>query len=126
MSAASPETPAPLFAFARSLRDVVRGIAVARTDTARTQRAALLAFAVRVASAAILYLSQIVLARWMGAFEYGVYVSVWTWVLILGLLPTGSCSLPTDTSPMGARCRARSGSRWTCKTPPPSMNTTMA
>lgn len=48
------------------------------------QRNALMAFAVRVASAALLYLSQIFLARWMGASEFGVYVLVWTWVLILG------------------------------------------
>ena len=50
----------------------------------RTQRNAILAFGVRCASAALLYLSQIVLARWMGSNEYGIYVFVWTWVLILG------------------------------------------
>ncbi|MEQ1671001.1 MAG: flippase [Hyphomicrobium sp.] len=50
----------------------------------KTQRDAILAFAVRVLSAGLLYLSQIVLARWMGSFEYGIYVAVWTWVLILG------------------------------------------
>ena len=50
----------------------------------RTQRNAILAFAVRCASAALLYLTQIVLARWMGETEYGIYVFVWTWVLILG------------------------------------------
>ena len=50
----------------------------------KTQRDAILAFTVRVLSAGLLYLSQIVLARWMGSFEYGIYVFVWTWVLILG------------------------------------------
>jgi O-antigen/teichoic acid export membrane protein len=50
----------------------------------RTQRNAITAFGVRCASAGLLYLSQIVLARWMGSFEYGIYVFVWTWVLILG------------------------------------------
>lgn len=48
------------------------------------QRTAGMAFLIRVASAAFLYLSQIVLARWMGGFEFGVYVAVWTWVLVVG------------------------------------------
>ena len=50
----------------------------------RTQRNAVIAFAVRCLSAGLLYVTQIVLARWMGTFEYGIYVFVWTWVLILG------------------------------------------
>ena len=55
----------------------------------RTQRNAIAAFTVRCLSAGLLYLSQIVLARWMGGSEYGIYVAVWTWVLILG----GLCNL---------------------------------
>ena len=35
-------------------------------------------------SAGLAYLSQILLARWMGGSGYGVYVYVWTWVLLLG------------------------------------------
>lgn len=62
----------------------VLAIAKSECETTRTQRDALTAFAVRVASAGLLYLSQIVLARWMGGFEYGIYVFVWTWVLVLG------------------------------------------
>lgn len=63
-----------------ALRDMRDG----DSERDKTRRDALLAFVVRVASAAILYLTQIVLARWMGSSEYGIYVFVWTWVLILG------------------------------------------
>ncbi len=64
-------------------------IAAGSSNPALMHRGVATAFLVRVASAAILYLSQIVLARWMGGFEYGVYVFVWTWVLVLG----GLCNL---------------------------------
>lgn len=61
-----------------------------------TQRAALYAFVIRVVSAGIAYFSQVLLARWMGSFEYGIYVFVWVWVLILGgLAPLG---LSTSTT----------------------------
>ncbi|MFO1184119.1 MAG: lipopolysaccharide biosynthesis protein [Bauldia sp.] len=42
-----------------------------------------LALVIRLAGAAVTFLSQIVLARWMGDTEFGVYVGVWTWLLIL-------------------------------------------
>ena len=61
-----------------------RDILSAKEDRSRTQRDAVFAFAVRVLGAAILYLSQAVLARWMGGHEYGVFVFVWSWVLVLG------------------------------------------
>lgn len=61
-----------------------RDLITATGDRARTQRDAALVFAVRVVSAALIYLTQIVFARWMGGFEYGIFVFVWTWVLILG------------------------------------------
>lgn len=52
----------------------------------KIRNAALLAFAIRVASAGIAYFSQVLLARWMGSFEYGIFVFVWVWILILGSL----------------------------------------
>ena len=74
---------------ARQAGDIYRG----DRERSRTQRDAVAAFVVRIASAGILYLSQVVLARWMGGFEYGIYVFVWTWVLVLsGLSHLG---LPT-------------------------------
>lgn len=48
------------------------------------QRVAGAAFAIRIASALLAYLSQIALARWMGAHEFGVFVYVWTWTLLIG------------------------------------------
>ena len=48
------------------------------------QRMAGTAFIIRVASAAVVFLSQILLARWMGSFEFGIYVYVWTWLLLVG------------------------------------------
>ena len=49
-----------------------------------TQRLAGTIFIIRVMSAALAYFSQVLLARWMGGSDYGIYVYVWTWVLLLG------------------------------------------
>jgi O-antigen/teichoic acid export membrane protein len=48
------------------------------------QRLAGTVFLIRVASALLAYGSQVLFARWMGTFEFGIYVYVWTWVLLLG------------------------------------------
>jgi O-antigen/teichoic acid export membrane protein len=53
-------------------------------EAAVTRRLAGTIFVIRVLSAALAYLAQILLARWMGGSDYGVYVYVWTWVLLLG------------------------------------------
>ncbi len=66
------------------LPSLAKSLLFAKHSRQRTQRAAIAAFAVRVASAALLYVMQIVLARWMGGHEYGIYVFAWTWVLVLG------------------------------------------
>jgi O-antigen/teichoic acid export membrane protein len=50
------------------------------------QRMALVAFAIRVVSAAIAFVSQIILARLMGEFEYGIFVFVWVLVVLFGNL----------------------------------------
>ena len=53
-------------------------------DRAISQRIALIAFVVRILSAFIAYVSQVLLARWMGDFEYGIFVVVWVGAVILG------------------------------------------
>ncbi len=59
---------------------------LADSDLGEVVRGAGLVMAIRIAGAAIALLSQVLLARWMGAFEYGIYAYVWVWVIILGIL----------------------------------------
>ncbi len=53
-------------------------------DRSLAQKIAGGAFLIRVFSAGLIYLSQILLARWMGSFEFGIYVYVWTLVAMIG------------------------------------------
>ena len=54
------------------------------SDTRIAQLVAGKVFLVRVGSALLALGSQVLLARWMGSFEFGVYIYVWTWVLMIG------------------------------------------
>jgi O-antigen/teichoic acid export membrane protein len=72
-----------------SVADVIARVRAWRADTSDrslAQRMAGAAFLIRVVSAGVLYLSQVLLARWMGSFEFGIYVYVWTWVLLIGTM----------------------------------------
>jgi len=89
-------------------------------DRSLAQRMAGTAFLIRIAAAALTYLSQIFLARWMGASEFGIYVYVWTWVMLIGaLVDLGLASsaqrfIP-DYAGRGELARLRgflAGSRW--------------
>jgi O-antigen/teichoic acid export membrane protein len=74
----------------RALAARLRGFRRVGGDRSVAQRIAGAAFLIRVASAAIIYLTQLLLARWMGRFEFGIYVYVWAWVGFLGMLsPVG-------------------------------------
>lgn len=70
----------------RPLADRLHRILVSADDLAVAQRMALVAFAIRIVSAAIAFVSQIILARVMGDFEYGIFVFVWVMAVILGNL----------------------------------------
>jgi O-antigen/teichoic acid export membrane protein len=71
-----------------------RAVAEARGEDASEhvslRKQALLAFSIRVASAALAYLSQIVFARLLGVEAFGVFSVAWTFVLVLGhIAPCG-------------------------------------
>ncbi len=57
-----------------------------KDDRAVSRRIALITFTVRILSGVIAYISQVLLARWMGDFEYGVFVIVWVGAVIVGSL----------------------------------------
>ncbi len=72
----------------QSVIDRITGLLRGSGEHAGAQRGALFAFAIRIASAGIAYFSQVLLARWMGAFEFGIFAYVWVWVIILGTIVT--------------------------------------
>lgn len=73
---------ARLSALAGKLLPVLTG----RDPRNEAQRMALISFAIRIFSAAIAFVSQIILARLMGEFEYGIFVFVWVLVVLFGNL----------------------------------------
>lgn len=89
-------------------------------EASLTRRLAGTIFLIRVLSAGLAYLSQILLARWMGGSDYGTYVYVWTWVLLLGsMLDVGIASsaqkIIPDYRTTGQHALLRgflSGGRW--------------
>ncbi|MGL1920611.1 MAG: polysaccharide biosynthesis C-terminal domain-containing protein [Hyphomicrobiales bacterium] len=71
----------------RKFRKIYVGL-MGRSDKAKSYRKAMLAFAIRLLSAAFIYFSHVILARWLGTREFGIYTYVWTWVVILGSIST--------------------------------------
>lgn len=55
-------------------------------ENSASQRIALITFIIRVVSAFIALVSQILLARWLGTFEYGIYVAIWVAVIVLSTI----------------------------------------
>ncbi|WP_434724161.1 lipopolysaccharide biosynthesis protein [Mesorhizobium sp. RIZ17] len=49
-------------------------------------RMSLIAFSIRIISAFIAFVSQVLMARWLGSFEYGISVLVWVTMVIVGNL----------------------------------------
>jgi O-antigen/teichoic acid export membrane protein len=122
MDAQSATTlPGSLLARLRStLGGILGGSVGSSSEASLTRRLAGTIFIIRVISAALAYLSQILLARWMGGSDYGVYVYVWTWVLLLGSMMDFGISASAQKIIPEYRTRGEhallrgflSGSRW--------------
>lgn len=70
----------------RPLRLGLVDLLAGRGEHSRAGRGAVQAFGIRVVSAGLAFLSQILLARFMGTFEFGIFTTAWVWVTILGTL----------------------------------------
>jgi O-antigen/teichoic acid export membrane protein len=62
----------------------VKAILADRSDSRLAQLGAGKVFMVRVVNALLALVTQVLFARWMGSFEFGIYIYVWTWVLMIG------------------------------------------
>lgn len=102
--------------FVQRLRDLLGS----NSDASLTKRLAGTIFIIRVLSAGLAYFSQVLLARWMGGSEYGTYVYVWTWMLLIGSmldfgLSVGAQKIIPEYRTGGQLALLRgflSGSRW--------------
>ncbi len=112
---AQPATASPAGILAR-----VKALLGGSSEASVTKRLAATIFVIRVVSAVMAYGSQILLARWMGTSDYGVYVYVWTWVLLLGSMMDFGTSASAQKIIPEYRTRGEhallrgflSGSRW--------------
>ncbi|WP_246735015.1 polysaccharide biosynthesis C-terminal domain-containing protein [Bradyrhizobium sp. S69] len=110
-------SPVGVLARLRAMAGAVLG---GSSEASVTKRLAGTVFIIRVFSAGLAYLSQILLARWMGGSDYGIYVYVWTWVLLLGSMMDFGISASAQKIIPEYRTRGEqallrgflSGSRW--------------
>ena len=76
----------------KGVEQIAAGSGRGSSEKAAAGRMAVSTFAVRVAGAGLAFLSQIVLARLLGAYDYGIYSVAWTFVIVLGVMACGGFS----------------------------------
>src|ERR1700748_256782 len=116
---AQPDIASPAGVTAR-LRAKLSAILGGSSEASVTKRLAGTVFIIRVFSAGLAYLSQILLARWMSGSGLRIYVYVWTWVLLLGSMmdfgiSASSQKIISEYRTRGEQALLRgflSGSRW--------------
>jgi len=119
--------PQRLALYARPLLDRIDAALLAANERGEASRMSLIAFSIRIVSAAIAFISQVMMARWMGSFEYGIFVLVWVTMVTsatlacLGFHTSSSASFP-DYIERGMLAELRGillASRLSCSSPPP-------
>lgn len=76
--------PPPLRSRLLPFAGIADSILYSGDDRSVSRRIAMFSFVVRVLSGVIAYLTQVLLARWMGDFQYGVLVVVWVGAVLVG------------------------------------------
>lgn len=90
--------PTQLAERARPWLSKVDSLFSARDARGEAGRNALIAFAIRIINAVIAFFSQVFLARWMGGFEYGIYVLVWVTMIISAIFPASAFTRQSSAS----------------------------
>ena len=102
------------------LKEIMVAAKLGGAEDLIVQKLAGTVFLIRVASAGLAYGSQVLFARWMGSYEFGIYVYVWTWALLIGQmiefgLGTAAQRFIPEYRERGMAAHLRgfiSGSRW--------------
>ena len=87
MSALSDDRPASASSIAGTFGRI-KGVLFDRRQTATVLRGAALVFLIRGGGAALIYASQVLLARWLAPTQFGIYAYAWSWAMLLAL-PAG-------------------------------------
>jgi O-antigen/teichoic acid export membrane protein len=72
----------------RALLRVASDFRTATDTTSIARRSGAIALVIRLASAGLAYFAQVVFARLMGQFEYGVFAYTWVWFLVFSAVAT--------------------------------------
>jgi len=71
-----------------ALRGKAHEILTGTDPAAVARRAAVIALVIRLGNAGLAYVAQVVLARLMGQYEYGIFAYVWVWFLVFTSVST--------------------------------------